>query len=472
MAILKNDSQIAGITLSASGNYAGVVMQHKTDSEMNAISTPATGATIFNTGDNQYYTYSGNAWASAKGSSGAQGATGTGGGDGDRGPKGSKGGAGVQGATGAKGDANNTTGAQGPKGPKGGKGPAGYSGYHGAVGGGGPTGDQGPRSGAKGPKGDTGYTGYHGNTNTGGGAQGPKGSKGPQGPGGYSGYMGAGGGAGGGGAYGSRSGPKGIHGYTGYMGETNNATGAQGPRSSTQGAHGYSGYMGISNNATGARGPRSGGKGPVGAQGPGGGASTNQTMNTGNNVQLLQLGIGTGSIPGRCRIARMVTDAVIFCNGTPEGFRTLGGGNTGQVWRAHNYGGTDKHFVSRNGQWYHSGNRTSDKRLKKDIEEYSGSVLSNIDQFQPKQFFWKPDEENTNRKLGFIAQDYTASKFSELITGKEDEMNVVEAASGNKYSGSFGFNYDGATSLLVKAVSESMQLISNLKTKLTALENA
>ena len=51
-------------------------------------------------------------------------------------------------------------------------------------------------------------------------------------------------------------------------------------------------------------------------------------------------------------------------------------------------------------------------------------------------------------------------------------MNVIEAASGNKYSGSFGFNYDGATSLLVKAVSESMQLISNLKTKLTALENA
>ena len=42
---------------------------------------------------------------------------------------------------------------------------------------------------------------------------------------------------------------------------------------------------------------------------------------------------------------RMVTDAVIFTNGTPEGFRTLGGGNTGQVWRAHNYPGTDRHFV-------------------------------------------------------------------------------------------------------------------------------
>ena len=110
--------------------------------------------------------------------------------------------------------------------------------------------------------------------------------------------------------------------------------------------------------------------------------------------------------------------------------------------------------------------------VSKDIEEYSGSVLNNIDQFQPKQFFWKPDEENTNRKLGFIAQDYTASKFSELITGKEGDDNWVTAASGNKYSGSFGFNYDGAAALLVKAVSESMELIENLKTKLTTLESA
>ena len=195
-------------------------------------------------------------------------------------------------------------------------------------------------------------------------------------------------------------------------------------------------------------------------------------MNTGNNVQLLQLGIGTGSIPGRCRIARMVTDAVVFTNGGPEGFRTLGGGNTGQIARFHNYGGTDRHFVSRNGQYYHSGNRASDERLKKDIEEFSGSVLSNIDQFQPKQFYWKPDEESNNRKLGFIAQDYTSSKFSELITGEEGAVNEVTAASGNKYSGSFGFNYDGATSLLVKAVSESLQLIDTLKTRLTTLENA
>ena len=369
------------------------------------------------------------------------------------------------------------TGAIGAKGSDGSAGLSGYTGLQGLQGSVGGGGSQGDRDGAKGPKGDTGYTGYHGNTNTGGGAQGPKGSKGPQGPAGYQGYMGGGGSTGGGGARGSRSGgkgPGGATGYTGYHGNTNTSTGAQGPKGpkGPKGPAGYQGYMGETNNATGARGPRSGGKGPVGAQGPGGPASTNQSMNSGNNVQLLQLGIGTGSIPGRCRIARMVTDAVIFTNGTPEGFRTLGGGNTGQVYRAHNYGGTDRHFVSRNGQWYHSGNRTSDKRLKKDIEEYSGSVLSNIDQFQPKQFYWKPDEESTNRKLGLIAQDYTASKFSELITGKEEDMNVIEAASGNKYSGSFGFNYDGATSLLVKAVSESMELISNLKTKLTVLENA
>jgi hypothetical protein len=420
MAIIRNDSQIAGITLSASGNAAGVVMQHKTDSEMNAISSPTAGDVIFNTGDNQYYTYSGNAWASAKGAAGTAGAGGAAGGDGDRGAKGPKGTAGAQGYQGVTGDANNTTGATGDTGPKGAKGPAGYQGYMGHSGALGGTGSRGSRSGAQPGAGPTGATGYQGNTNTQTGAGGPQGPKGP----------------------------KGTAGYTGYMG--------------------HSGGLG----GTGSRGSRSGGKGPTGYQGNTGGASTNQTMNTGNNVQLLQLGIGTGSIPGRMRIARMVTDAVIFTNGAPEGFRTVGGGNTGQVYRAHNYGGTDRHFVSRNGQWYHSGNRTSDQRLKKDIEEYSGSVLSNIDQFQPKQFFWKPDEENTNRKLGFIAQDYTASKFSELITGEDNLGDVITSATGNKYSGSFGFNYDGATSLLIKAVSESMQLISNLKTKLTALESA
>ena len=98
MAIIRNDSQIAGITLTASGNAAGVVMQHKTDSEMNAVSTPATGSVIFNTGDNQYYTFNGTAWASAKGVVGSGGAAGGDGGDGDRGTKGPKGGAGAQGA--------------------------------------------------------------------------------------------------------------------------------------------------------------------------------------------------------------------------------------------------------------------------------------------------------------------------------------------------------------------------------------
>ena len=420
MAILRNNSQIAGITLSASGNAAGVVLQHKTDTEMNNISSPTAGDVIFNTTDNQYYTYSGNAWTSAKGSAGGAGAGGSAGADGDRGTKGSKGTAGAQGAKGTTGDANNTTGATGDTGATGAKGATGAQGYHGAGDATGGTGAYGARSGPKGDTGGGGDTGYQGNTNNAKGATGPQGPQGPKGPAGYTGYM-------------------------GYQGATG---------------------------GTGARGSRSGPKGPTGYQGTGGAASTNQAMNSGNNVQLLQLGIGTGSIPGRMRIARMVTDAVVFTNGTPTGFQTVGGGNTGQVFRAHNYGGTEKHFVSRNGQYYHSGNRTSDQRLKKDIEEYSGSVLSNINQFKPKQFYWKPDEDNENRKLGFIAQDYTSSKFNELITGEDNLGDVLTSAKGNKYSGSFGFNYDGATSILVKAVSESLHLIDNLKTRLTTLESA
>jgi hypothetical protein len=75
------------------------------------------------------------------------------------------------------------------------------------------------------------------------------------------------------------------------MGETNNATGPRGSRSGAKGVHGYTGYMGETNNATGPRGSRSGPKGPTGPTGNTGGggpASTNQNMQTGANVQLLQ----------------------------------------------------------------------------------------------------------------------------------------------------------------------------------------
>ena len=469
MAILKNDSQIAGITLAASGNYAGVVMQHKTDSEMNAISSPTSGDTIFNTGDNQYYTYSGNAWASAKGSSGAQGATGTGGGDGDRGPKGSKGGAGVQGATGAKGDANNTTGAQGPKGPKGGKGPTGYTGYHGAIGGGGPTGDQGPRSGAKGPGGDTGFSGYHGNTNTGGGVQGPKGPKGPKGPAGYQGYIGDGGNTGGGGAYGARDGAKGAAGWTGYHGNTNTQTGARGSRSGGKGSAGYTGYMGATNSQGGTYG-NTGGPGPPGVSNTGNlyyayGPGSNWP---GPQFQRIFLG-GTWNSNHGVDARGGSTAAMYVENYYPAsyGWRQFVNSNPySWTFRGDGNPGNSLHYLKSNGQYYHKGNIQSDQRIKKDITAYTASVLDTKikDDINASSYIFIGNEISKSEwtasaddeaKIGFVAQHLTAS-VPELVDMRD--LTGLSVDDG------------GTTALLTKAFQEVSASLTDLGSRIAVLE--
>jgi len=447
MAILRNNSQIAGITLSASGNAAGVVLQHKTDTEMNNISSPTAGDVIFNTTDNQYYTYSGNAWTSAKGSAGGAGAGGSAGADGDRGTKGSKGTAGAQGAKGTTGDANNTTGATGDTGATGAKGATGAQGYHGAGDATGGTGAYGARSGPKGDTGGGGDTGYQGNTNNAKGATGPQGPQGPKGPAGYTGYMGYQGATGGGGAYGARSGPKGAKGdtgYTGYHGNTNTQTGAQGNK-------GGGGPPGVSNtgNLYWAFGPGSNWPGPQFQRiFLGGTWNSNHGVDArGGNTSAMQVDNYYPASYGWRQ----------YVNSNPYSWTFRGDGNPGNSLQ----------YLKSNGQYYHKGNTSSDQRIKKDITTYTASVLDTKikDEINASSYIFIGNEVSKSEwtasadddaKIGFIAQHLTASA-PELVDMRD--LSGLSVDDG------------GITALLTKAFQEVSSSLSDLGSRIAVLES-
>ena len=133
--------------LDVSSSSKGLLTPRMTQSERNAISSPATGLLIYQTDNTPgFYYYDGTSWVQGVGATGPQG------------PQGVAGPAGATGATGA-------TGAQGPQGVAG---PAGATGASGA------TGPQGPQ-GVAGPTGATGDTGATGAA----GATGATGAAGP-----------------------------------------------------------------------------------------------------------------------------------------------------------------------------------------------------------------------------------------------------------------------------------------------------
>lgn len=165
----------ASAILDISSSDKGFLAPRMTQTQRNAITTPATGLLIFQTDNTPgFYYYDGSGWVQgvgATGSQGPQGNAGAAGATGAQGPAGSagaQGSAGLAGATGAQGAAGATgsqgaagaTGAQGPAGAAGAQGPAGTAGATGAQGAAGAAGAQGPA----GPAGATGAQGIAGTT--------------------------------------------------------------------------------------------------------------------------------------------------------------------------------------------------------------------------------------------------------------------------------------------------------------------
>ena len=263
----------ASSALDIESNTGGILIPRLTETQRDAISSPATGLMIYQTDqDFGFYFYNGTGWTSV-GMSGPQGPPGI------EGPQGPPGIEGPQGAPGIEGP----IGPQGDQGLQGIQGPAGADGQDGAVGPTGPQGIQG-NDGVAGPQGPQGNPGVEGPIGPQGeqGIQGPTGATGPQGPQGEIGPAGADGQDGAVGTTGSigpqgPAGPQGIQGVAGNDG-ANGADGSNGSSAyeiwisadntgtesdflaSLVGAQGLQGDQGVQ----GETGPQ----GPAGPQGP------------------------------------------------------------------------------------------------------------------------------------------------------------------------------------------------------------
>ena len=133
----------------------GILIPRLTETQRDAISSPATGLMIYQTDQTTgFYFYDGNAWTRIEGVAGPQGEQGPQGIQGETGPTGATGPQGPQGLQGVAGN----DGATGPQGPIGLTGPQGIAGTNGIDGVDGATGPQGP-IGLTGPQGIPGTNG-------------------------------------------------------------------------------------------------------------------------------------------------------------------------------------------------------------------------------------------------------------------------------------------------------------------------
>jgi len=118
----------------------------------------------------------------------------------------------------------------------------------------------------------------------------------------------------------------------------------------------------------------------------------------------------------------------------------------------------------------------SDKRLKKDVEDYSGG-LAVLNSLQPKTYYWKEGQGKAGKQYGFLAQEIKESDavkedmnlFSKvsLETNIDEEGNTIitDPASELCPDGKYATQLTAKEAILISAIQE-------LSAKVTALENA
>lgn len=94
-------------------------------------------------------------------------------------------------------------------------------------------------------------------------------------------------------------------------------------------------------------------------------------------------------------------------------------------------------------------NQISDRRMKKDISK-PAPVLAKVMQLEPKHYYYKNNEEESNKSYGFIAQE-----VEKLFPGFVSEMD----------EGLIGLAYDNFAVLAIQAIQEQQEQIDKLKEK-------
>ena len=118
-----------------------------------------------------------------------------------------------------------------------------------------------------------------------------------------------------------------------------------------------------------------------------------------------------------------------------------------------------KFRVYNNGNYLFAGSNSSDRDLKENILDITGTSLDKIKQLKPRTFnFIESEGYSTETKTGFIAQE-VASVIPSIANGTDGQKNM-------------GVDYNGLVAHLVKALQEATTEIETLKTKVAALEGS
>ena len=118
-----------------------------------------------------------------------------------------------------------------------------------------------------------------------------------------------------------------------------------------------------------------------------------------------------------------------------------------------------KFRVYSNGNYLFAGTDQSDRDVKENILDITGTSLDKIKQLRPRTFnFIESEGYSTETKTGFIAQE-VASVIPSITNGTDGQKDM-------------GVDYNGLVAHLVKALQEATTEIETLKTKVAALEGS
>jgi hypothetical protein len=173
-------------------------------------------------------------------------------------------------------------------------------------------------------------------------------------------------------------------------------------------------------------------------------ASGNVGIGTSSPAQKLDVVGGSAGVTASGALFNLLNlkDSVDQSGATFIQFANSAGGNIGNINRV----GTTNAVIY---------NTTSDQRLKSNIED-ANPVLDKLMNVKVRQFDWTIGD--LHQDAGFIAQELAPVLSGIVSEGKTEEDY-------------WQLDYSRLTPYLVKAIQEQQALITNLITRLTALEN-
>ena len=123
--------------------------------------------------------------------------------------------------------------------------------------------------------------------------------------------------------------------------------------------------------------------------------------------------------------------------------------------------GTGTGFIANTSSATSYATSQSDRRAKKNFEDWTESVLSHFKDLKPTKFHFTQEDDSSEKNKGYIAQDLVGS-FPEAYPLKNDGEDADR----------YFFNPSGMVVYLMKAIQEQQLLIETLQTEVSALKGA